>query len=294
MPEFTLPTNLVEAAGRDPTPERRQWITTLPGLVEGYAERWGLDVGEPFQPGGQCSWTAPVRDAAGADLVLKVGWWHWEAAHEGAGLRAWDGAGAVRIVGERVERPTVALLLERCRPGTPLAVLADEPEQDLVVAGLLRRLWRDPPHGHPFRPLSVMADAWADAAARGHAGRPGALDAGIVRAGLQLMRELARSGDRSSLLCTDLHAENVLAAEREPWLVVDPKPFVGDPAYDLTQHLYNCPARLRADPAGLAARMADLTGVDPERARLWLLARAVQESWLTPWLADVARRLALS
>jgi streptomycin 6-kinase len=59
------------------------------------------------------------------------------------------------------------------------------------------------------------------------------------------------------LLATDLHAGNVLRAEREPWLVIDPKPFVGDPAYDATQHLFNCGARLRADPEGTISRFAD-------------------------------------
>jgi streptomycin 6-kinase len=38
-------------------------------------------------------------------------------------------------------------------------------------------------------------------------------------------------------LCTRLHVGNVLAAEREPWLVIDPKPYVGDPTYDVLQHV---------------------------------------------------------
>lgn len=36
----------------------------------------------------------------------------------------------------------------------------------------------------------------------------------------------------STLLCTDLHAGNVLAAGRESWLATDPKPYLGDPTYD--------------------------------------------------------------
>ena len=35
------------------------------------------------------------------------------------------------------------MLLERCEPGTLLRALP-EPEQDVVLAGLLRRLWRAP------------------------------------------------------------------------------------------------------------------------------------------------------
>jgi serine/threonine protein kinase len=47
------------------------------------------------------------------------------------------------------------MLLERCEPGTALRMLP-EPEQDLVIARLLRRLWRSPVAPHPFRPLSAI------------------------------------------------------------------------------------------------------------------------------------------
>ena len=94
------------------------------------------------------------------------------------------------------------------------------------------------------------------------------------------------------LLCTDLHAENVLAAAREPWLVIDPKPYVGDPTYDVLQHLLNCDERLRTAPHQLAWRMADLLDLDRDRVLLWLFARCVQESPDWPGLAEVARGVA--
>ena len=82
------------------------------------------------------------------------------------------------------------------------------------------------------------------------------------------------------------------AAQREPWLVIDPKPYVGDPTYDVLQHILNCDDRLRADPGGLARHMAELLGLDGDRLLLWLFARCVQESPDQPHLADVARRIA--
>ncbi len=94
------------------------------------------------------------------------------------------------------------------------------------------------------------------------------------------------------LLCTDLHAENVLASEREPWLAIDPKPFVGDPAFDAAQHMLNCDERLVSDPVSLARRMADLLDLDPARVRLWLFTRCAQESLGDASLREPARRLA--
>ncbi len=93
-------------------------------------------------------------------------------------------------------------------------------------------------------------------------------------------------------MCTDLHAGNVLAAEREPWLVIDPKPFLGDPAFDVVQHMLNCDERLAIDPLGLVTRMAALLDVDPERVRLWLFARCAQESVTDPAMLELAERIA--
>jgi streptomycin 6-kinase len=250
-----------------------------------------LVVGEPFQPGGQTAWVAPARGPDGADLVLKVGWRHPEAAHEADGLRQWDGDGAVRLHAVEEFDDATALLLERCVPGTALSC-RPEPEQDIVIAGLLSRLWRQPAPGGRFRPLQVMCDVWADEFEQKTASRPASLDAGLARHGIALFRSLPATAERNVLLCTDLHAGNVLAAERQPWLVIDPKPYVGDPAYDVLQHLLNCDQRLQADPEGLARRMADLVGLDADRVLLWLFARCVQESADWPGLADIARRIA--
>ena len=211
--------------------------------------------------------------------------------HEAEGLRAWDGHGAVFVHAAEELDGTAALLLERCTPGGTLASRS-EPEQDTVIASLLLRLWREPAAGHRFRPLQEMCDQWADAFERRAGARPMGLDSGLAREGIALFRALPATADRSVLLCTDLHAENVLAAEREPWLMIDPKPYVGDPTYDALQHLLNCGERLQADPRVLARRMADLLQLDPERLLLWLFARCVQESPDWPALAEVARLIA--
>jgi streptomycin 6-kinase len=117
-------------------------------------------------------------------------------------------------------------------------------------------------------------------------------DVGLARAGASMLRELASTATREVLLCTDLHAGNVLASQREPWLVIDPKPFVGDPAFEPVQHMLNCDERLATDPEGLSNRMAELLELDRERVRLWLFARCAQESLNDPTLRDTAVRLA--
>jgi streptomycin 6-kinase len=288
--QLILPRNLTDTAAAE---GRTDWLaTTLPGVIRQAAERWSLTVGAPFQPGGQCARVAPVVSPSAGELVLKVAWPHPEAAHEADGLRAWAGHSAVRLHAARDFGGTTALLLERCVPGRALS-RHPATEQDTVIAGLLRRLWLAPAADHPFELLQVMCDQWADRFEEAITSRPAQLDPGLARAGMALFRELPATAPDQVLLCTDLHAGNVLRAAREPWLAIDPKPYVGDPAYDSLQHMLNCAGRLQADPHGLARRMAGLLGLDPDRVLRWLFARCVQESAEWPGLARVARLLAL-
>lgn len=277
MNAFELPEKLANPEITD------DWKAALPDVVRDLARRWGLHVGRPFQPGGSTSWVAPATDLAGRRLVLKVKWPHPDVVDEGRALRVWDGDGAVRRLDEHVTDHSIALLLERCEPGTTLKDVADEPEQDVVVAGLLRRLRRHQATDEPFRPLEVMCNEWADEFEELHAAQPGYIDPGLAREGTLLYRSLPASAPTSVMLCADLHAENILSAQREPWLMTDPMPHIGDPTFDVLQHILNCAGRLQQDPIGLIQRMAGLLDLDTERLRLWLFARCVIESF---WQRD--------
>lgn len=284
---FVIPDDLARAADKE---ERGDWLAELPALVARIAADWQIEVGDPFLPGGATAWVAPARDHAGDDLVLKVCWRHPEAVHEADGLRAWAGTGAIRLYQANDLAEATVLLLERCRPGTQLRARPPE-EHDLVIAGLLRRLWMEPPPGHRFRPLSDMCDYWATRYEERTTAERSCLEAPLAKEGIRLLRELPRSGGHALLLHTDLHAGNVLAAEREPWLAIDPKPYVGDPTYDVTQHIFNGVFVEDADAGTLTVRMARLLDLDPGRILLWLFARAVEASPYWAGMADLARNV---
>ena len=288
MPErLVIPDDLARAAAAE---GRCEWLAELPALVARIAADWQVDVGGPFLPGGATAWVAPALDPAGKEFVLKICWRHPEAVHEAAGLRAWAGAGAIRVFRAEELAEATVLLLERCRPGTPLRALPPE-QHDLVIAGLLRRLWIRPPSGHCFRPLSDMCDYWASRYEHRSAAERSCLEGPQATEGIRLLRELPRTGGDVMLLHTDLHAGNVLAAEREAWLAIDPKPYVGDPAYDVTQHLFNGVFVEQVDVGAVARRMARLLDLDLGRILRWLFARAVEASPYWPGMADLARTL---
>ncbi len=300
-PVLALPSQLRAVAASGDELGLAEWVADrLPAAVRAATRHWALRLEPPYEPGGYCSWVAPGVDAHGRPVVLKVGWPHEDAAYEPVALRAWAGDGAVLLLDGLDgldDLGTRALLLERCDPGMTLGetfVGADEPRQDDVLAGLLRRLRAEPaPPGLPT--LEAMCVRWAASLRERRTALAGAapLDDDVVEAGLADYVALAASAPEQVLLCTDLHAGNVLSARREPWLVIDPKPHVGDAAYDATQHLLNCPARLTADPVGPARRMAGLLDVDPDRVVRWLFARGVVESLDMPVAAGVAADLAV-
>lgn len=289
MASFAIPGNLAAACRGD---GRDGWLAGLPKEIDDIAARWSLTLGAPFEPGGVTAWVAPAASVEFGDVVLKVASRHMEGEDEAAGLREWDGEGAIVVfLDERISETTSAMLLERCVPGSTLSGRREE-DQDVVIAGLLQRLWRVPRDRRSFRPLQALCDYWADSFERKVAqGRGGRIDPGLAREGAALFRSLPTTAPTERLLCTDLHAENVLAAEREPWLVIDPKPFVGDPTYDALQHHLNCKDRLVADPRALAARMAGLLGLDAQRLLLWLFAYCVVQSVDFPWMLGVAEQI---
>jgi streptomycin 6-kinase len=217
------------------------------------------------------SWVAPAIRRDGTPAVFKIGMPHMEAEGEIAALHLLNGNPTVRLL--ESDEHLNAMLLERCEPGTSLHDVF-QPDQDVVIAGLLKRFWRIPGDPHPFRDLSVMIRSWIRET---RAAESNWQNVRLVEQGIEVFENLCETSISTTLLATDLHAGNVLRSRREPWLVIDPKPFVGDRAFDSTQHLMNCRARMRSDPFGTMRRMADLLEVDYDRVRLWMFARFAAE-----------------
>jgi streptomycin 6-kinase len=168
---FTIPDRL--SANCRNSPERASWLARVPGILKDLQQRWTLSLGDPFDGADvNCAWVAPAQLVNRRTAVLKLSMPHIEGEHEIAGLRFWNGDPTVRLL--EADDDLGAMLLERCIPGTALRSLP-EPEQDIIIARLLNRLWRLPLAGHPFRPLSALIKYWSDEtlAAAGNWSDPG-------------------------------------------------------------------------------------------------------------------------
>lgn len=152
---ITVPAGLRDAVVDDDG--GAEWLDSISDRVARAVQRWGLELGEPFE-GGVAAWTAPATTAAGADVVLKLSYPHREARDEAAALAAWRGAGAVDLLG--ADADDWALLLRRLRPGSSLRD-AHLPIADHLAVGaeLLREMATvRVPVGEPFQDLVDVAD----------------------------------------------------------------------------------------------------------------------------------------
>lgn len=273
------PERLVRTIGAWEGEAGRAWLARLPALVAGYLERWGLTVERVFAAGGQISMIVLVRTADGTPAVLKAGMITRESAQEHAALAHWDGRGAVRLL--RTDPAEGVLLLERLQADVSLRSLA-EPKAMLEAAEVLHRLWVPPADGHPFPTVEEYAGELVEQLL-GRRDQPYARDAQpLIDEALALHAELTATAPEAVLLHGDYHHGNVLAAERMPWLAIDPKPLVGERAYDLAWLVRDRLDTLAAQPGSRAAarrRLAQLAStleVDPDRLRGWTVFRAVQ------------------
>ena len=259
-------------AGRGP--DWADWVRRLPAIAVDMLARWRLRPdGRPMH--GHCSLVLPVRTADGAAAVLKISFPDDESEHEHVVLRRWAGAGAVRLLSADPHRR--AMLLERLH-GADLTGLTDV-DACRVVAGLYRRI--HVPAMPPLRTLGSYLRRWnADLAAlpRG-APIPRRLVEQAAALGADLAAEPATD---SRVIHCDLHYANVLAADREPWLVIDPKPVNGDPHYEIAPMLWNRWEELGGDVReGVRRRfhtLVDAAGFDEDRARAWVVVRMVHNA----------------
>ncbi|MGW7077214.1 aminoglycoside phosphotransferase family protein [Streptomyces sp. NPDC054866] len=253
----------------------RAWLATLPELADELLRRWDCEPTEAVTHG-QVGIVVPVRRRYdGTPAVLKISFPHPGNVHEPDAFAVWAGRGAVRLYERDDER--FAMLLERAGASS-LADVEDTDEAVTVAGRLARRLAVPAPPGLP-RMSSLVAEWECELRDEDRElGSP--LPARVVAAAIATVRELGRD-QPDTLVHGDLHFTNVLRSEREPWLAIDPKGYVGDPAYDSITLLRTRfePLLTAPDPRAAALRrlavFADAAEVDRERARRWAQARAV-------------------
>ena len=277
---FILPDKFVRdmlALDRD---NARVWLHRLSTILTECEQHWHITIGSPFDL--SFNYVAPATRSDGTPLVIKACLPSGEFARQAEALRLFDGHGMVQLL--EYDETEEVMLLERLLPGTLLSTMEDDQKATSIVASVMRQMWRPAPSEHPFPTVTDWGKGFARLREH-YAGGCGPFPPALLTEAETLFAELGASMTENILLHGDLHHENILAATRQPWLAIDPKGLVGEPAYETGALLRNQLSRVfdAPHPAHIMARrvdqLADELHLDRERIRGWGLAQAVLSTW---------------
>lgn len=256
------------------------WLDRLPTVLANCERRWDITIGPPFAL--SFNYVAPVVHADGRQLVVKVCSLTDEFPQQPEALRLVDGHGMVRLVD--CDTTEEIILLERLMPGTMLSEVEDDELSTSCAISVMQKIWCPVPENHPFKTVQDWGKGF-DRLRQRYGGGTGPFPKVLLEQAETLYRELSASMAEPVLLHGDLHHENILAAQREPWLAIDPKGVVGEPAYETGAWLRNPMPQLLDMPYPgriLARRIDQLSeqlGFDRARIRDWAVAQAMLSAW---------------
>jgi len=257
--------------------EGRAWLDRLPAILAACEERWNVTIGAPV---GNLSfnYVAPAVLADGTEVIVKTGLTD-EFPSQPEALRHFAGRGMVQLVA--YDEHDAAMLLERLKPGTSLRTVEHDGFAIAAAVDVMRKLWHPLPQKHyPFPTVCDWGKGFARLRKLYHGGT-GPFPPAMFDKAEQLYAELSASMAEPVLLHGDLHQDNILSAEREPWLAVDPKGVIGEPVFETGALLRNFWPDILSmpDPKALVARridqLATALGFDRERIYNWGFAQAV-------------------
>ena len=257
------------------------WLRQLPDIIAQCEKNWSLSVLPPMA-NLSYNYVAPALQADGREVILKIGVPNPELTTEIEALSLFNGRGSVKLLA--VKRTLGAMLLERLKPGLPLASLTDDKAATRITAEVMKQLWRPVTSKHDFRTVGDWA-AGLDRMRQRYNGSSGPLPEKLVAKAEGLFVELLSSMAQPVLLHGDLHQENILSAERRPWLAIDPKGILGEPAYEVGALLRNqLPSSIGFSQARRVTEqrvsiLAEMLAFDRQRMLGWGLAQAVLAAW---------------
>ncbi len=258
----------------------RQWIASLPDLLDQYSQRWSLELGPPFPL--SYNYIAPARRADGSEVVLKLGIPNRELLSEMYALRIFDGRGIVQLLDADFEDQV--FLLERIRPGVELVSIPDDEYCTRTAAQVMQQLWAPVTGEYPL----LTVESWTAGLANL---RPyfnnttGPFPEYLVDAAERIFAEFIPSQGERILLHGDLHHWNIISGTRQPWLALDPKGVIGEREYETGALLRNPDlskfkwSELKRFQERRISILTEMLGFDRQRILGWGVAQTVLSAW---------------
>jgi streptomycin 6-kinase len=280
MPTFPIPENFTQRTIQMNGEEGRAWVEALPATLEEYAERWSLSLQPPFEL--SYNYVAPATRADGSEAVLKLGFPHRELLSEMHALQHFAGRGIVQML--EADFGQQVFLLERIRPGIELVTLEDDEQATRIAAQVMQQLWQPVTSERPL----VTVKSWTAGLVQLRPyfeGTTGPFSEHLVNAAEQIFADFVPSQGERVLLHGDLHHWNILSANRQPWLAIDPKGVIGEREYEVGALLRNPDldqfndAELKQLQTRRIDIFEEMLGFDRQRILGWGLAQAMLSAW---------------
>ena len=282
---FVIPDDFIRNASTFHGEKGLAWIDQLPAILAHCEQRWRLSFAPPFAYQSYAyHYIAPALQSDGTAVVVKVHAPTGEFMQEAEALRLFDGHGMVRLLDDDINDKV--LLLERLEPGTPLSEIEDDEEATFQAANVMRQLWQPVPPVHSFPSIIDWGRGFIRLR-QYYKGGTGPFPATLLQEAESLFAELSASMAEIVLLHGDLHYENILTAERTPWLGIDPKGVIGEPAYETGALLRNRLPNLLDAPQAVRVltrridQLSEQLNLNRSRVRNWAMAQVVLSMWWT-------------
>jgi len=276
-----LPVNFTETISSAYGEAGSRWLAGLPTVIAEIAQDWQVSVGEHY-PRLSYHFVAPVICDDGTSAVLKIGFpeENQEMLNEVDALQHIGGHRMLKLL--RFDPRRRAMLLEKLEPGDNLKTVFKGNEIGAVdvAIDIMQKLWRGPPDGNTFPRLEDWFNNCFEKAVDTE------FPPKYVKKAAAFFEELNLTG-RRVLLHGDLHHENILSAEREPFLAIDPKGITGNFGYEMNAFLINHRRWMKSDPElkeklnAAIDRFSGAFDMTPEAIRKWTFAQNVLSAWWT-------------
>jgi streptomycin 6-kinase len=263
------------------------WLEALADLIGELTARWDLLVTGTATDVDAFGMTIPAT--RGDDRVLlrmsyPDGWF----VDQTVALQAWNGNGVVRLL---EHDPRGGHLRAAPDPGTSLIEEQNQMRALRLAAGALQALWIEPPEG--LQTLTAEVRAWVSEMPARFESVHQPFERTLLQEAEQLFRAYMPTQTTKVLLHGDARI-GAFAMDGTRAIATDPKPLVGEPAFDAAALLRDVPADVVADTAGcrqlLQSRLdhlTDLLDVGASRVKGWAFAVAVDMGLLAYEGGDV-------
>ena len=271
-----LVTHVLEMCGQ----KGDEWFASLPATIAELERQWNVRVGNPF-PGIEYNYVAEAEGEENLPLVIKIAppFETVEIHGEARFLRVAQGRGAVELIAEDRERK--AILIERALPGKALhEEFASSPIDSIEPAiDVLKEILRPAPDEMGD---VITLDKWFENFRRY---KKTDFPQQMAEKAFEIYERLSCQPEKTFYIHGDYHPGNVVTAQREQFLAIDPKGIVGHIGYDIAVFLINLERWQRNMPGvnelleHAIKKFAEAFGLTDLEVREWVFAHMVIGAW---------------